>query len=474
MTTFASLDLSTRLLKTLAAEGYQTPTPIQAECIPPALAGRDLLGCAQTGTGKTAAFALPILDRLTAGGHKKGSKHAGRKARALILAPTRELAGQIEESLQAYGRHSGLRHAVIYGGVKQFRQVRQLQSGVDILVATPGRLLDLIEQGYVDLSGVQTFVLDEADRMLDMGFIDPIRQIGRKLPNEHQTLFFSATMAPKTRQLANAMLKNPVSVSITPAATAAPLIDQTLYHVPTPQKPALLSHLLEDERIARTVVFTKTKHGAEKLARNLSRSGVNAGAIHGNKSQAQRQRALDAFRAGRSRVLVATDVAARGLDVDGITHVFNYNLPNEAEAYIHRIGRTGRAGATGQAISFCSRDERGFLREIERLTGERIETTHLPAQLERPGDANANESRPQEDRPERPARKPRRQEGARPNAGPPRFANKGAGKKSGKPGAKRTRPKSGGPGGARPAAQGGAKGSQRQGKGAGRAPKRSQ
>ncbi|MEO1130269.1 MAG: DEAD/DEAH box helicase [Planctomycetota bacterium] len=373
---FDHLNLSSRLLNTLASKGYETPTPIQAQAIPPILEGRDLLGCAQTGTGKTAAFSLPLLDRLIS--NRPWNRQSRRRPRALILAPTRELAGQIEDSLRTYGRGTGLRGVVIYGGVKQYRQVRELEAGVDVIVATPGRLLDLMDQGYVDLGVIEVFVLDEADRMLDMGFIEPIRQIARELPEDRQTLLFSATMPPKIRQLADAMLHDPVSISVTPVASTAPAIDQTLYHVAGEHKPGLLQHLLQDMGIERTVVFTKTKHGAEKLAKKLSREGVAAGAIHGNKTQNQRQRALEAFRAGRSRVLVATDVAARGLDVDGITHVFNFNLPNEPEAYVHRIGRTGRAGATGQAISFCSRDERGHLRAIERLTGERIETSRTP------------------------------------------------------------------------------------------------
>ncbi|MAY73313.1 MAG: DEAD/DEAH box helicase [Phycisphaerae bacterium] len=380
MNTFASLNLSDQFLQTLAAEGYEKPTPIQAQAIPPVLHGLDLLGCAQTGTGKTAAFSLPLIQRLL-DGVEDGGRGNERRPRALVLAPTRELAVQIEDSLRTYGRGTGFRGVLIYGGVKQFKQVRQLQAGVDVIVATPGRLLDLMDQGHVDLGAIEMFVLDEADRMLDMGFVEPIRKIGRALPTERQTLLFSATMPPKIRQLADSMLRDPVSVSVTPAVATAPLIDQRLYHVPGEHKPTLLAHLLADATIDRTVVFTRTKHGADRLAKKLVRDGVSADAIHGNKSQNQRQRALDAFRSGRSRVLVATDVAARGLDVDGITHVFNYDLPNEPEAYVHRIGRTGRAGSTGLAISFCSRDERAYLRAIERLTGERIETTRVPSDI---------------------------------------------------------------------------------------------
>ncbi|GJM18062.1 MAG: ATP-dependent RNA helicase RhlE [Phycisphaeraceae bacterium] len=378
MTQFSSLDLSQSLLDVIAGEGYETPTPIQAQSIPPVLEGRDLLGCAQTGTGKTAAFALPILQLLL---ESRAPRKGYRQPRALILSPTRELAGQIEESFRTYGRGSGLRGAVIFGGVKQFRQVRQLEAGVDIIVATPGRLQDLMEQGHVDLRAIEIFVLDEADRMLDMGFIQPIREIASEIPAERQTLLFSATMPSTILKLANSLLNDPVRISVTPDASAAPTIDQELYMVPGEHKPALLASLLEARDVKRAVVFTRTKHGADKLAKKLEREGVRAGSIHGNKSQSQRQRALDAFRAGKSRVLVATDVAARGLDVDGITHVFNYNLPNEPEAYVHRIGRTGRAGATGIAVSFCSREERGFLKAIERLTGSQIETKPLPESL---------------------------------------------------------------------------------------------
>lgn len=430
---FATLNLSARLLKTLAAEGYETPTPIQVEAIPPVLAGHDLLGCAQTGTGKTAAFLLPLIDRLSSGGRRSRDDRGPRLPRALILAPTRELAAQIEDSMRTYGRSTGLRHAVIYGGVSQFRQVRQLQAGVDVIVATPGRLLDLMEQGHVDLSGIEVFALDEADRMFDMGFIEPIRQITGATPDDRQTLLFSATMPPKIRQLSEKMLRDPVCVSVTPVSSVVPQIDQSLYHVPAAQKPALLTHLLRDAQIVRTVVFTKTKHGAEKLAKLLSRHGVTARAIHGNKSQSQRERALDSFRTGRARVLVATDVAARGLDVDGVTHVFNYNLPNEPEAYVHRIGRTGRAGATGRAISFCSREERGFLRAIERLTGRRIESASVPddlAPLQAPPASDAPRDERQADqrrekpttRRDKPARRDRRQNET--NAAPKRRRGK--------------------------------------------------
>ena len=438
LTTFSALNLSPRLLETLAAQGYETPTPIQAQSIPVVLDGADLLGCAQTGTGKTAAFSLPLIERLLASG-RKGGKNRPRRARGLILAPTRELAGQIEASLQTYGQGTGLRYVVIYGGVSQNRQVHELRRGVDIIVATPGRLLDLMEQGHVDLHAVEMFVLDEADRMLDMGFIHPIRRIGSALPAERQTLLFSATMPPKIRQLADAMLRDPISVSVTPVASTAPLIQQTLYHVPYEHKPALLNHLLQDVEIVRTLVFTRTKHGADRLVKKLTRDGVTAGAIHGNKSQNQRQRALDAFRTGRSRVLVATDVAARGLDVDGITHVFNYDLPIEPEAYVHRIGRTGRAGATGQAISMCSRDERTHLYAIERLTGERIETTKLPDELGLPEEAFTESSRSSQEQETRrkPNPKPRRKS----RVGHPKSADHTPTKNAPQPRPKRARKK---------------------------------
>lgn len=377
---FAPLGLSKPLLGMLASRGYEKPTPIQAKTIPAILEGRDILGCAQTGTGKTAAFALPILDLLTLRPPAR-AKGQRRSPRAIILSPTRELAGQIEKSFETYGQRSKLRNAVIYGGVKQHRQVQQLQSGVDIIVATPGRLLDLMEQGYVDLRAIEIFVLDEADQMLDMGFIDPIRKVASAIPSNHQTLLFSATMPANIKKLADSLLNNPVHVAVNPVASAAPLIEQSLYQVTGEAKPTLLAHLLRAGDVTRALVFTRTKHGADKLTKKLVRDGIQADAIHGNKSQAQRQRALTAFRTGKVRVLVATDVAARGLDISAVSHVFNFNLPNEPEAYVHRIGRTGRAGKTGIAISFCSREERNFLRSIEKLIGTTMEVTELPEDL---------------------------------------------------------------------------------------------
>jgi ATP-dependent RNA helicase RhlE len=378
---FSDLRLSPPLLRALEQEGYTIPTPIQAQAIPHALEGRDVLGCAQTGTGKTAAFALPILHRLFSSPVDKAQR-GPRKARALILSPTRELASQIGESFGAYGRETGLKHTVIFGGVSQLHQERALARGVDIIVATPGRLIDLMQQRLVDLSGVEVFVLDEADRMLDMGFIDPIRRIAAATPSAgRQTLLFSATMPKPIMQLANSLLRDPVRVSVNPGASAAPLIEQSLFMVPTARKQALLHWLLEDTEFTRVVVFTRTKHGAERVGKKLLRAGVAAETIHGNKAQNARRRALESFRDGRSRVLVATDVAARGLDVDNISHVINFDLPVEAEAYVHRIGRTGRAGASGIALSFCEPEERGLLRDIERLLGTKIEIETTPEEL---------------------------------------------------------------------------------------------
>jgi ATP-dependent RNA helicase RhlE len=370
-TTFAEIGLCAPVLKALTDEGYTVPTPIQAQAIPPLMAGHDMLGCAQTGTGKTAAFALPILHRLQAMPRDK-SQRGPHLPKVLVLSPTRELATQIGESFAAYGRHTSVSGTIIFGGVSQGRQVRAIRAGVDVLVATPGRLIDLLEQGEVDLSQINILVLDEADRMLDMGFIAPIRKIVSKLHAERQTMLFSATMPKEIVRLADSLLKNPVKVSVTPVSSAAPKIEQSLYMVPKMTKPAMLIHLLEESKVQRAVVFTKTKHGADRLQKRLVRAGVSATAIHGNKAQNQRDRALLGFKTGKVRVLVATDVAARGLDVDAISHVFNFDLPMDPEAYVHRIGRTGRAGATGIAISFCDREERGLMRDIERLTGKKF------------------------------------------------------------------------------------------------------
>jgi ATP-dependent RNA helicase RhlE len=350
-------------LRAVADEGYDIPTPIQKQAIPAVLAGKDLLGLAQTGTGKTAAFALPIMQLLDAAGKPRPPKGA----RCLILAPTRELAIQVEQSFTAYGRHMHLRSTCIFGGVSDFHQKEKLRSGVDILVATPGRLLDLIGQGALSLSHVEIFVLDEADRMLDMGFIRDIRKVVAKLPAKRQNLFFSATMPADIAHLAGSILHHPVRVEVTPQGTPIEVIDQKLYLVDKKSKPALLLHLLKEPPVTRALVFSRTKHGANKLCLYLERGGVQAAAIHGNKSQNRRQEALQGFIAGNIRVLVATDIAARGLDVDNISHVFNYDLPDVPETYVHRIGRTARAGAGGFAVAFCCSEEQGELRDIERL-----------------------------------------------------------------------------------------------------------
>jgi len=365
---FATLDLVEPLQRALRAENYERPTPIQAQAIPPLLAGRDLLGIAQTGTGKTAAFALPILQRLSA---QRVALRRGQM-RALVLSPTRELAIQIDDSFRRYGRHLALRSAVIFGGVGQGPQVEALARGLDIVVATPGRLLDLVEQRHLRLDQVEIFVLDEADRMLDMGFIHDIKRVIAALPQQRQSLFFSATMPEAAARLAGGMLKDPVRAAITPQATPVERIEQRVYFVDQSNKRALLADLLKDRAIARALVFTRTKHGANRVAEQLTKGGIGAEAIHGNKSQAARQRALANFRDGKARVLVATDIAARGIDIDGITHVINYELPNLPESYVHRIGRTARAGAAGSAIAFCDASERGFLRDIETLTRQSL------------------------------------------------------------------------------------------------------
>jgi ATP-dependent RNA helicase RhlE len=359
---FSQLRLAEPLLNALQSEGYVTATPIQAQAIPHALDGKDVLGCAQTGTGKTAAFALPILQRLS-------SKmiEGRRAARALILCPTRELATQIGDSFRAYGRNYPLRHTVIFGGVNQNRQTDALRRGVDIIIATPGRLLDLMEQGYVDLRQIEVLVLDEADRMLDMGFIHDIRKVVARVPANRQTLLFSATMPREIRQLADSLLRNPVNVQVAPVATTADKIDQSVYFVERGNKAQLLAHLVNELPMTRAIVFTRTKHGADRVVRHLHTRGIKAEAIHGNKSQNARERALQGFRSGRIPLLIATDIASRGIDVDDITHVVNYDITHEPETYVHRIGRTARAGASGSAISFCDREERQNLKAIERL-----------------------------------------------------------------------------------------------------------
>ncbi len=358
---FRQLGLSPQLVRAVIDEGYTVPTPVQMEVIPHALAGRDVLACAPTGTGKTAAFVLPILEVLAA------SPRTG-KIRVLVVTPTRELAAQIAERVSVYGHHIGARYAVVYGGVGQHGQEIALRRSPDVLIATPGRLLDLMNQGHVRLDGVTHLVLDEADRMLDMGFIHDVRRIVAAIPAKRQTLFFSATIPSDIVSLANSMLQNPARVSVTPAITTAEKVTQSVVFVPRAEKRTVLERMLRNDAIVRAIVFTRTKHGANRLSEQLDRSGIGAAAIHGNKSQGARERALEAFRKGTTRVLVATDVAARGIDVDGISHVFNFDLPNVAESYVHRIGRTGRAGASGHAVSFCDPlDERSLLRDIERL-----------------------------------------------------------------------------------------------------------
>ena len=365
---FAELNLIEPLQKALAHEGYTVPTPIQTQAIPPLLLGRDILGIAQTGTGKTAAFVLPILQRLVA----EPKAPSPGAPRVLVLVPTRELAAQVDQSFAAYGRFLSSTHTAIFGGVDQRPQVRALSHGVDVLVATPGRLLDLMEQRFVRPSSIEYFVLDEADRMLDMGFIRDVRTIVGALPKRRQSLFFSATMPPQVNELANALLTDPVRVEVTPQASTVESVEQRVLFVDADRKDALLLELLKQDHLTCVLVFTGMKHRANKVAMMLNKNGVNADAIHGNKSQAQRTRALEDFRSGHVQVLVATDIAARGIDIDDISHVINYDLPKEPETYVHRIGRTARAGAAGTAYSFCSGDERGYLRSIERLTGKGI------------------------------------------------------------------------------------------------------
>ncbi len=399
LTDFADLNLAAPILRALAEENYTVPTPIQAQAIPHALAGRDILGLAQTGTGKTAAFALPILHRLADAGRRPDPK----TCRALILSPTRELSSQIAESFRAYGRHQHLSIATVFGGVSFRPQAERLGRGVDILVATPGRLIDHLDQGTLKLDKVEILVLDEADQMLDMGFVHAIRRIAKVLPKQRQSLFFSATMPRAIGELAGELLHQPVEVAVTPAATTVKKIAQQVIFVETPRKRQILVDVLREGSGGRTLVFTRTKHGANHVAEHLEANGIPAGAIHGNKSQGQRERALAGFRDGSVKVLVATDIAARGIDVDDVTHVINFDLPNVAESYVHRIGRTARAGASGIAISFCDGEERPFLRAIETLIRERIDSSDRrlppgspmprPAASERPAHAQERNKR---------------------------------------------------------------------------------
>ena len=369
---FENLNLIEPILGALKNEGYSIPTPIQAKAIPLVLNHRDILGCAQTGTGKTAAFAIPIIQLLCADIQPPRIK---RPIRSLILTPTRELAIQIGESFHSYGKNTSLKYQVIFGGVNQHSQVAQLLAGIDVLIATPGRLLDLMDQKYINLSSVQFFVLDEADRMLDMGFVHDVKRIIAKLPSKKQSLFFSATMPPAIVQLAGTILVNPSTVSVTPVSSTVDIINQEVYFVDKNNKKHLLIEVLKNTEVDRALVFTRTKHGADKVVKDLTRAGINAQAIHGNKSQNARQNALNNFKSKLTRVLVATDIAARGIDIDDLSHVINYELPNIPESYVHRIGRTGRAGASGIAIAFCDAEEKEYLRDIQKLIGKTIPVT---------------------------------------------------------------------------------------------------
>ncbi len=389
--TFKELRLAEPIVRAVAAEGYTTPTPIQTQAIPEVLAGKDVLGCAQTGTGKTGAFAMPILHRLATSTSKAGKRSGdsnrsrnrprGRRPRALVLCPTRELATQIFDSFGAYGRNLALGRAVVFGGVSQARQVRKLRAGIDVLVATPGRLLDLMGQGLIDLGAIEVLVLDEADRMLDMGFIHDIRRVVERLPQRRQALLFSATMPSEIRRLADSILSDPVFVRAGPVASTVEAISQSVYMVARKNKPILLKRLLRHRGMSRTLVFTRTKYGADKLVKTLQQSGIEAGAIHGNKNQNARTRALAGFKSGGVPVLVATDIASRGIDVDEITHVVNYDVPHEPETYVHRIGRTARAGASGIALSFCDHEELKNLRAIEHLIRRQLEVVESDPDL---------------------------------------------------------------------------------------------
>ena len=389
MTKFTDFGLAEPILAALQAAGYETPTPIQAQAIPQVMTGRDLLGIAQTGTGKTAAFALPTIHRLTAERRRPGP----HGTRSLVLAPTRELASQIAESFQTYATELELRVEVVFGGVSIGKQERALQRGVDVLVATPGRLLDLVDRGTCRLDAVEVLVLDEADQMLDLGFIHSLKRIAKLVPKKRQSLFFSATMPQAIASLAANYLTDPVQVAVTPVATTVDRVDQGVYFCETREKQVLLQDLLSDPAFDRVIVFTRTKHGADRVVKNLARAGIESAAIHGNKSQPQREKALAAFRDGQIGVLIATDIAARGIDIDGVSHVVNYDLPNIPESYVHRIGRTARAGADGSAVSFCNSEERAYLKSIERLIRRTVPKLALPANLAARAAAQAKESR---------------------------------------------------------------------------------
>ncbi len=450
MTQFIDLGLSKPILKALDREGYQTPTPIQAQAIPSVLQGRDLLGIAQTGTGKTAAFALPILHRLSE--TKKPAPRRG--ARCVVLAPTRELASQIAESFRTYGAGLGMTVTVVFGGAKYGPQIKALAGGVDILVATPGRLIDHLGEKTADLSATEILVLDEADQMLDLGFLQPIRRIVSGMTKNRQNLFFSATMPTEIGKLANELLVNPVSVSVAPAATTVERIDQQLLFVEAPRKRALLVELFDDPKIARALVFTRTKRGADRVAKYLEAADIASAAIHGDKSQGQRERALASFKAGKVRALIATDIAARGIDVDGVTHVIQYELPQVPESYVHRIGRTARAGAGGVAISFCADDERNLLKDIQKLTRQTIPTwdRRNDRQLAvltaaAPAIAPAEQALPQTKGP-RPAHRGPKSHNHRPGGHQARPGGEGAAKPAGQNRNRRRKPGGGNGGGA--------------------------
>jgi ATP-dependent RNA helicase RhlE len=366
--TFKELNLSSEILKALDETGYTTPTPIQAQAIPVVLEGKDVLGCAQTGTGKTAAFVIPMLEQIS----KSKARDSKRKVRGLIVTPTRELAIQIGENFREYGKYTNMNCTVVFGGVKQGKQTAALKNGVDVIVATPGRLLDLMQQGFISLRDIEHFVLDEADRMLDMGFIHDVKKLLKHLPQKRQSLFFSATMSSDIIKLSNEILDRPIEIAVTPRSSTVDIINQSIYFVDKGNKSKLLLHLLENPEMTSVLVFTRTKHGADKVVRILNKNKVNAAAIHGNKSQNARQKALGQFKDQKLRVLVATDIAARGIDIDELAYVINFELPNVAESYVHRIGRTGRAGAEGTAIAFCDATEKPYLKDIEKLIKQKI------------------------------------------------------------------------------------------------------
>ncbi|MCC5813114.1 MAG: DEAD/DEAH box helicase [Leptospira sp.] len=416
MTSFQELGLIDPILKALLAEGYTQPTPIQSQAIPLLLKKRDLLGCAQTGTGKTAAFAVPILQLMSAENREATTRPS---IRCLILTPTRELAIQIGESFETYGKNLKFKTKVIYGGVKQGKQVDAIKNGIDILIATPGRLLDLMDQGHVDISRIHYFVLDEADRMLDMGFVHDVKRIISKLPHKRQSLFFSATMPPVIKKLADSILANPAKVEVTPVSSTAEKINQVIYFVDKENKTSLLMDILNDSKIERVLVFTRTKHGADKVTKHLAKNKIPTLAIHGNKSQNARQDALNKFKDKKIRVLIATDIAARGIDIDELTHVINFELPNIPESYVHRIGRTGRAGANGIAIGFCDAEEKAYLKDIQKLIGKEI-----PVISDHPYPLMKHDVVKASPKPQRPPRSQRAQGGSNASSNYKRSASK--------------------------------------------------